>query len=1123
MSEEEYLDEDPLWFKDAVIYEVHVKAFFDTAGDGIGDFKGLTSKLDYLKDLGVTALWLLPFYPSPLKDDGYDIADYFGVHPLYGTIKDFKEFLREAHKRGLRVITELVLNHTSDQHEWFKKSRTSEPGTRWRDFYVWSNTPDKYKDARIIFKDFEQSNWTYDNVAKAYYWHRFYAHQPDLNFDNPLTQKTMFSVVAYWLKMGVDGMRLDAVPYLFEREGTNCENLPETHGFLKQLRSYIDSNFENRMLLAEANQWPSDAAQYFGNADECNMAFHFPLMPRMFMAIQMEDRFPIIDILEQTPKIPDSCQWAVFLRNHDELTLEMVTDEERDYMYRVYARDRQSRLNLGIRRRLAPLLGNDRRKIELMNVLLFTLPGTPVIYYGDEIGMGDNFYLGDRNGVRTPMQWSADLNSGFSKTNPQKLYLPVIIEPRYHYEAINVENQQNDPASLLWWTKRLIQIRKNSKAFGRGEIQFLYPSNSKILAFLRKLGDETVLVTVNLSGRTQSAELDLSSFADSVPMDAFGGSSLPVIGKSLYRLTFTPYGYYVFNVANPKADEQTQRPREIPQVVVSKKIQSLFTGRPKDKLENEVLQPYLRANRWFSGKEKTVDQIRLREVVPFQENIAVGNAQFLVLVDVYYKEGLPDTYVLPLSYSRADLTEMLKDQHAEAIVCKVSIDKSPPGLLYDALLDENFRSSLLRFLMTNGIAKGLQGNVVGYTSMRNGIAGDELSSIKSRLPRLEQSNTSVVYGDKYILKLVRRFEEGPNPEIEIGEVLTEGNFEAAPKVFGAISYGSASSLPATIAILEQYVRNEGDAWSMFQAEFERFIEMVKTKKPSPDFAFSGSVLQLAEKSVPEPLADIIGHAFLDRVPLLGQRTGEFHLFMLNEKDDPNFKPEGFGYLEQVAIAQSMNSYSNRVFQQCKTATNIPEPARKEIERILFRQNDIAAVFAELKKVKIDSVRTRVHGDYHLQQVLFTGKDFVLIDFEGEPARSLSDRRLKRSPIKDVAGMVRSIHYVAFSTLLKTPYEKNQADREYLETWASLWYKVVASTFLKSYLITVASTPILPSDKKALAVLLDSFLLEKAIYELGYELNYRPSWIYVPILGIEDLLGMNEAPISLPAPQNVAST
>src|SRR5690242_16074657 len=499
------------WYKDAIIYEVHVRAFFDSVTDGIGDFGGLTQKLDYLEDLGVTALWLLPFCPSPLRDDGYDISDYTNVHPSYGTLKDFQKFLREAHRRGLKVITELVLNHSSDQHVWFQRSRRAAPGSRWRDFYVWSDTPEKYKETRIIFKDFENSNWTWDPVAKAYYWHRFYSHQPDLNWDNPEVRDAMFAAMDFWLDMGVDGLRLDAVPYLIEREGTNCENLPETHEVLRELRKHVDSKYSDRMLLAEANQWPEDSVAYFGRGDECHMAFHFPVMPRLFMALRMEDRFPIIDILQQTPPIPENCQWAMFLRNHDELTLEMVTDEERDYMYRAYASDPQARINLGIRRRLAPLLGNDRRRVELMLGLLCSMPGTPVLYYGDEIGMGDNFYLGDRNGVRTPMQWSSDRNAGFSRANPQQLYLPITIDPEYHYEAINVENQQKNLSSLLWWMRRVIAMRKNYRAFSRGSIEFLHPENRRVLAFIRSYENERVLVVANLSRFAQSTELDLSA------------------------------------------------------------------------------------------------------------------------------------------------------------------------------------------------------------------------------------------------------------------------------------------------------------------------------------------------------------------------------------------------------------------------------------------------------------------------------------------------------------------------------------------------------------------------------------------------------------------------------------
>ncbi len=537
-----------LWYKDAVIYQLHVRSFFDSNDDGVGDFPGLTAKLDYLQDLGVTTIWLLPFYPSPLRDDGYDIADYMDVNPVYGTLRDFKHFVREAHARGLRIITELVINHTSDQHPWFQRARNSPPGGDWRDFYVWSDTPELYKEARIIFKDFEPSNWSWDPVAKAYYWHRFYSHQPDLNFDNPLVGKAVFEVLDYWLRMGVDGLRLDAVPYLFEREGTNCENLPETHVFLKKLRAHVDKHFPGRMLLAEANQWPEDAIAYFGDGDECQAAFHFPVMPRLFMAMHMEDRFPIVDILAQTPPIPDNCQWVMFLRNHDELTLEMVTDEERDYMWRVYARDRQARINLGIRRRLAPLLSNNRRQIELLNVLLFSLPGTPVVYYGDEIGMGDNIYLGDRHGVRTPMQWSPDRNAGFSRANPQRLYSPVILDAEYVFDAVNVEIQQKNPYSLLWWTKRLVALRQRHRAFSRGSFEPLTPTNGKVLAFVRRIDEECILVVANLARVAQYVELDLSEFAGRRPIEILGQTPFPSIGAGPYVLSLSPHGYYWFNL-----------------------------------------------------------------------------------------------------------------------------------------------------------------------------------------------------------------------------------------------------------------------------------------------------------------------------------------------------------------------------------------------------------------------------------------------------------------------------------------------------------------------------------------------------------------------------------------------
>src|SRR5437764_3713219 len=539
--------DDPLWYKDAILYEVHVKAFYDSNADGMGDFRGLLEKLDYLQDLGVTAIWLLPTFPSPLRDDGYDISDYLNVQPSYGQLQDFEDFVEAAHSRGLRIITELVMNHTSDQHPWFQAAR-SDPTSPYHDFYVWSDTDQRYRDARIIFTDTETSNWTWDPLARQYYWHRFFSHQPDLNFDNPAVQDEMMRVLRFWLDKGVDGLRLDAIPYLFEREGTSCENLPEGHDYLRQVRAEIDSSYQGRMLLAEANQWPSDVRPYFGDGDECHMAFHFPLMPRLFMALRQEDRHAITEILNQTPDIPENCQWALFLRNHDELTLEMVTDEERDYMYSVYATDPQMRLNVGIRRRLAPLVENSRRRIELLHALLFAFPGTPIVYYGDEIGMGDNIYLGDRNGVRTPMQWSSDRNAGFSRSDPARLYAPVIQDPVYGYQAINVEAQERYPFSLLTWMKRLIATRRQHRVFGRGAIEFVGGANRKVLAYVRRDDKETILIVCNLSRTVQPAELDLKPFTGLLPVEMSGLTEFPRIGETPYFLTLGPYAYYWFTL-----------------------------------------------------------------------------------------------------------------------------------------------------------------------------------------------------------------------------------------------------------------------------------------------------------------------------------------------------------------------------------------------------------------------------------------------------------------------------------------------------------------------------------------------------------------------------------------------
>ncbi|MDY7019974.1 MAG: maltose alpha-D-glucosyltransferase, partial [Cyanobacteriota bacterium] len=666
------LSNDPLWFKDAIIYEAPVRAYADSNDDGIGDFIGLTGKLDYLQDLGITAIWLLPFFPSPLRDDGYDIADYMKVNPIYGTLEDFQGFLDAAHERGIRVIAELVVNHSSDQHPWFQRARRAPKGSPERDFYIWSDTPDKYPEVRIIFQDFETSNWAWDPVAKAYYWHRFYSHQPDLNYESPELQKAVLDVLDFWMEMGVDGIRLDAVPYLFVREGTNCENLPETHGFLKKLRGHLDGKFANRMMLAEANQWPEDAASYYGEGDECHMNFHFPLMPRLFMSLRMEDSFPIIDILNQTPSIPSNCQWALFLRNHDELTLEMVTDEDRDYMYKVYAQDQQARINLGIRRRLAPLLNNDRRQIELLNSLLLSLPGTPVLYYGDEIGMGDNIYIGDRNGVRTPMQWSPDRNAGFSRANPQKLYQPVVIDSEYHFEAVNVEAQSANPNSLLSWMKRLIAMRKRFQAFGRGTFELLHPENRKVLAFIRTYSGEHLLVVANLSRFVQTVELDLSAFTGMVPVEIFGRTPFPQIEKSPYFFSISPYGFYWFMLQlDPSVAKEPLPHKKLPALAVTQSWKQVLESSEYQSELESILTEYMLSCRWFMGKSQVIQSVYIRDLIPI---VHKGTEAIISLIQVEYTEGFPDIYVLPLSYAIEERAEKIQESMPQTVVASVKVD-----------------------------------------------------------------------------------------------------------------------------------------------------------------------------------------------------------------------------------------------------------------------------------------------------------------------------------------------------------------------------------------------------------------------------------------------------------------
>jgi maltose alpha-D-glucosyltransferase/alpha-amylase len=1095
---------DPLWFKDAIIYEIPIRAFYDSNGDGIGDFAGLIDKLDYVQDLGVTAIWILPFYPSPQRDGGYDIADYRNVNPSLGTLADFRRLLREAHRRGIRVITELVINHTSDQHPWFERARRAPPGSKHRNFYVWSDDPKKYRDARIIFQDYETSNWTWDPVAQSYYWHRFYSHQPDLNFDSPDVQKAVFDALDFWMSLGVDGLRLDAIPYLYEREGTNCENLGETHAFLKSLRAHIDARYSNRMLLAEANQWPEDAAAYFGDGDECHMNFHFPLMPRMFMSLQLENSFPILDILAQTPRIPDTTQWAIFLRNHDELTLEMVTDEDRDFMYRVYAHDPQMRVNLGIRRRLAPLL-KTRARVELMNALLFSMPGTPVLYYGDEIGMGDNVYLGDRDAVRTPMQWSADRNAGFSKANPQKLFLPVIIDPEYHHETVNVEAQQNNSDSLLWWTKRLIALRKKHQAFGRGEIELLQPENGKILAFFRTLEGERILVVANLSRAPQYVQLDLSAHAGSVPVELFGRTTFPAIGELPYLLTLGPYSFYWFAIEKPRADALA--PSAVPLITTKHPGHLMLGPFGRDRLAH-ALTTWIRERRWFRGKARVLDHLALIDA------IEAGPTR-IQLAQAVYAEGDPETYLIPLAIVPEKDAAHIERDSPSAIVARVRA-MDGPAVIVDALATDAFATDLLSFLLERSVLRGEGGTTRARSTRALGELIDRSlharaararrrEELPPRVGGAEQTNTNILFGDKLILKLFRAIEPGAHPEEEVGRFLTErARFGHVPRMLGTLTYEPSSGEPRALAVLQELVPNQGDAWEFtldaLQRYYEHAWEYVDKEQPPRD---RSSLLERTERRPSEIAQEAIG-AYLGLARLLGERTAQLHLALASEQEDPAFTPEPFSLLHQRSLYQSVRAQLAQTLQLLRKQRPLLDDATADLaEQLLARRAELDARFAEIHRDKIEAVRTRVHGDLHLGQVLYAGGDFVFIDFEGEPARSLVERRRKRSPLRDVAGMLRSFHYAA-SAALRSDRVRTQ-DEATLEPWAGAWVDWVSAAWLDAWLETSAEAPFVPRDRAHLERMLHFYLLEKGVYEVRYELNNRPEWLGIPLRGLLELL------------------
>jgi len=1116
------LPNDPLWYKDVIIYQVHIKSFFDSNGDGFGDFPGLIEKLDYLADLGVNCLWVLPFYPSPLKDDGYDIADYESINPMFGDIRDFRTFVKEAHRRGIRVITELVINHTSDQHPWFQSARQAPANSAKRNFYVWSETDQKYQDARIIFIDYEKSNWTWDPVANAFFWHRFYHHQPDLNFDNPAVLRAVSDVMRFWLDMGVDGMRLDAIPYLIERDGTNCENLPETHEVLKKLRAVMENDYESRVFLAEANQWPSDVRPYFGDGDECHMAFHFPVMPRIFMALHQEDRHPITEILNQTPEIPPNCQWAMFLRNHDELTLEMVTDAERDYMYKAYAHDPMMRINLGIRRRLAPLLQYSRARIELLNSILFSMPGTPIIYYGDEIGMGDNIFLGDRHGVRTPMQWSADRNGGFSRAFFAKLYSPPNMDPITGYQAINVEAQQLDPSSLLNWMRSLIKLRKQYKGFGRGELKILYPENRKILAYLRIHAGETVLVVANLSRYPQAFQLDLHEFDGLTPIEMFGLVPFHPVTAEPYTLTLGSYGFFWLLLESPKPlpvvtpqqqaiDEKTA---ELPAVLhihdidLAQGWKSIMTSPFRDVLEKQLLPDHITRQRWFGKKSRRVVAARIIEWAEVPDS-AEGA---IFIVELNYSGGGTDLYSVFACIAHGGVAEKVTSDAPETIFVTAKYQEET-GVIYDALDNDEFCAALLKVLTQNKRIQGESGFFEGFTGPW--YTKHKLENFEIKRVRTEQSNSSLLIAEpgmanSFVLKLFRHLEPGVNPDFEICRHLRNvSGFEHVPAVAGLMEYRPFDQPEFfTFALMQEFIANQGDGWTYTVDEFRRFYDRAHTNVSLLEKVTTDKkVKQLIDQDIPAQMYELLG-LYLKDANTLGRRTGELHAALAAQTKPAAFHPEVMTKDDLIEFSFAIKKSIDRILNQLDRQLSIlPDEVRPGAVKLRAMQPTILRFVDRMPTIRSKVLKLRCHGDLHLGQTLYKDGDFIIFDFEGEPAKPLAERRQKSPPLRDVAGMLRSFSYAAYASLFLFTHNRPE-DYDRMLPWLKALEKWVSVSFLNGYLGAAQAHNFVPRDRDDFFRLLLPFVVDKAFYEIVYELDNRPDWIRVPINSLLDFLQEN---------------
>ncbi len=1103
------------WWKDAIFYEIPVKAFYDADGNGVGDFRGLTARLDYIRDLGATCLWLLPFCPSPWKDDGFDVSDYRAIHPALGRIDDFREFLDAAHLRGLRVAAEVVISHTSDQHPWFQAARMAPAGSELRDYYVWCDAP-----SGLSAEDSPQTArrgpaaqcWTWDPEARSYYFHRYFTHQPDLNYAHARVRDEMRNVLAFWLELGVDALCLNGASGVNDATGGMQEHTAAAHAALREFRGLIDADFPGRCLEAGMNALPEDAAPYFAEGAGCQLVPMLPLSNRLFLSLADEDCRPVASLLEQLPPPPEDSQWVLFLRNHDELTFPYVTADDEESLWREYGQDAESHRRRGILRRLAPLLRNDRRRLELMFGLLFSLPGAPVLYYGDEIGMGDNVFLGHRDSLRVPMSWSGDRNAGFSHADFARLYAPPLLDPVYGYETVNVAAQQRDPSSLFHWLRRLVALRKQHPVLARGSLELVETNNPRVLAFVRREGNDIVLVAANVARSAQAVDLELPDFDGLIPVEMSGRSPFPAVTSAPYRLTLAPHAFLwlqlgseVEEIAVRRRPAETERIAELPQVAWNGDWASLFSGSSKVELEGAVLPPYLRSQRWFGGKARQIAAVELSSATPIDIASRESRRVVIGLLRVRFEAGREDVYVLPMSVATGDEARRLREKHPGWVVARL-VGAGEDALLYDALASDSVVCSLMDAIGSDSPWPIPESRVRGVSTAKfSELRGPHDRPLSVHRAPATSSNSLLFLGRRLLLKFFRRSETGVNPDFEIGRFLTEQEtFSQIPRIAGMLELDAEDGSTA-LAILQELVPNQGDGWSHAISELGRYYERASGRMFGPRLAERDprTLLELADAPPPLSVLEAIGE-YRRSARILGRRTAEMHRALAASADHPAFRPEPLPAAELQVLHGHVREQAVAALELLGSRIDLLLPRIVDQAReLLSRGEQLDASLARIVP-QDGGGRIRVHGDYHLGQVLAVEGDFIILDFEGEPTRTLEERLARQSPLKDIAGMIRSYHYAAYAGLFAFTQDRPE-DFARLEPWAIAWYQWNSAAFLKEYLSASSGAAYLPAERADFAGLLDAFMLEKAFYELAYELNNRPEWAGIPLRGVLDLL------------------